>query len=82
MESPKSIFLHFQLAYCCPFWLTAYSDSLVSDISKSVFGGSDYISKNCYFYPPIREKYFPFAVEPPCPQCASQPSRIPHLEHW
>lgn len=51
IESLKSIFLYFQLAFCCPFWLSAYSDSLVSGISTSVFCGSDYVSKNSYCYP-------------------------------
>ena len=28
--SPKSIFLHFQLTWWCPFWLILYNNSLVS----------------------------------------------------
>lgn len=52
IESPKSISLCFQLAYCCPFWLTAYNDSLVSGISKSVFGGSDLFPRTVIFTAP------------------------------
>lgn len=56
IESPKSIFLHFSLAYCCPFWFMAYNDSLVPGISKSVFCRVDYVSKNSSFYPPVIEE--------------------------
>lgn len=56
IESPKSIFLHFSLAYCCPFWFIAYNDSPVPGISKSVFCRVDYVSKNSSFYPPVIEK--------------------------
>lgn len=56
IESPKSIFLHFSLAYCCPFWFIAHNDSLVPGISKYVFCRVDYVSKNSSFYPPVIEK--------------------------
>lgn len=59
IESPKSIFLHFSLAYCYPFWFIAYNDSLVPSISKSVFCRVDYVSKNSSFYPPVIEKKKP-----------------------
>lgn len=83
IESPKSISLCFQLAYCCPFWLTAYNDSLVSGISKSVFGGSDLFPRTVIFTaPPVIEKHVPFSVEPSRPQRAPQPSRLPQLVRW
>lgn len=59
IESPKSIYLHFQLAYSCPFWLIALNDSLVSGIFKSVFCGSDYASRHSYSKPQSQKKAFP-----------------------
>lgn len=93
IESPKSISLHFQLAYCCPFRLIAYNDSLMSGISKSVFGGSDYISKNCYFYLPITEKHFSLcsraslssaclSAQPPSPAGELMEQERPHGPGW
>lgn len=77
IESPKSISLHFQLAYCCPFRLIAYNDSLMSGISKSVFGGSDYISKNCYFYLPITEKHFSLCSRASLSSACLSPASFP-----
>lgn len=39
----KSITLSTQLAYYCPFWLLSCTNALVSGISKSTFGRSDFL---------------------------------------
>ena len=73
--SSKSIVLHFQLTWCWPFWLILHNNSLVSGISKFVFCGSDYVSKNSYSYlPPSYRRKPSLRSIAPCPHLALQPN--------